>query len=164
MIEKLYTVYRDDVYRYLVSLTHDAARAEDLLSETFLQALQSIDRFEARSGEKTWLFGIARHLWLQDLRRRRPTVCYDDLLGLYVEDTLPDTAVQRELLARIRALLEQKDERTRGWWHCGCRASLMTASPRNWASARVRPGLLTAGHATGSRKLCERRGCCDLRT
>lgn len=53
MIEKLYTVYRDDVYRYLVSLTHDAARAEDLLSETFLQALQSIDRFEARSGEKT---------------------------------------------------------------------------------------------------------------
>ncbi len=113
MIEKLYTVYRDDVYRYLVSLTHDAARAEDLLSETFLQALQSIDRFEARSGEKTWLFGIARHLWLQDLRRRRPTVCYDDLLGLYVEDTLPDTAVQRELLARIRALLEQKDERTR---------------------------------------------------
>ena len=38
---------------------------------------------------------------------------YDDLLGLYVEDTLPDTAVQRELLRRIRDLLAQKDERTR---------------------------------------------------
>ncbi len=113
MMEELYTAYRDDVYRYLVSLTHDPAWAEDLLSETFLQALQSIDRFEARSGEKTWLFGIARHLWLQDLRRRRPTVGYDDLLGLYVEDTLPDTAVQRELLRRIRDLLAQKDERTR---------------------------------------------------
>lgn len=113
MMEELYTAYRDDVYRYLVSLTRDPARAEDLLSETFLQALQSIDRFEARSGEKTWLFGIARHLWLQDLRRRRPTVSYDDLLGLYVEDTLPDTAVQRELLGRIRVLLARKDERTR---------------------------------------------------
>lgn len=113
MMEELYTAYRDDVYRYLVSLTHDPTRAEDLLSETFLQAIQSIDRFEARSGEKTWLFGIARHLWLQDLRRRRPTVGYDDLLGLYVEDTLPDTAVQRELLGRIQELLAQKDERTR---------------------------------------------------
>ena len=34
MMEELYTAYRDDVYRYLVSLTHDPVRAEDLLSET----------------------------------------------------------------------------------------------------------------------------------
>ena len=72
-VEELYHRYRDDVFRYLCSLTHDPAWAEDLLSETFLQAIQSIDRFEARSGEKTWLFGIARHLWLQDLRRQRPS-------------------------------------------------------------------------------------------
>lgn len=37
-IEQIYTQYRQDVYRYLCSLTRDAALAEDLLSETFLRA------------------------------------------------------------------------------------------------------------------------------
>lgn len=39
-VEELYRAYRDDVYRYLCSLTRDPAQAEDLLSETFLKALQ----------------------------------------------------------------------------------------------------------------------------
>ena len=34
-IEQIYTQCRQDVYRYLCSLTRDAALAEDLLSETF---------------------------------------------------------------------------------------------------------------------------------
>ena len=37
------TLYRDHhkaVYRYLCSLTHDAALAEDLLSETFIKAMK----------------------------------------------------------------------------------------------------------------------------
>ena len=32
-IEQIYTQYRQDVYRYLCSLTRDAALAEDLLSD-----------------------------------------------------------------------------------------------------------------------------------
>ena len=38
-IEQIYTQYRQDVYRYLCSLTRDAALAEDLLSETFLRRM-----------------------------------------------------------------------------------------------------------------------------
>ena len=117
MIEKLYTAYRDDVYRYLVSLTHDAARAEDLLSETFLQALQSIDRFEARSGEKTWLFGIARNIWLESLRKRRDTVSLDDpeamLERCLGRDTLADTTDARRALARVRELLGEMNPKAR---------------------------------------------------
>ena len=64
-VEELYATYRDDLFRYLCSLTHDPAQAEDLLSETFLQALQSAGSFRGRSSEKTWLFGIARNLWLR---------------------------------------------------------------------------------------------------
>ena len=38
-VEELYHRYRDDVFRYLCSLCHDPALAEDLLSETFLTAI-----------------------------------------------------------------------------------------------------------------------------
>ena len=112
-LEELYRAYRDDVYRYLYSLTRDAAQAEDLLSETFLQALQNAASYRGEAGEKTWLFGIARNLWLRALRKRRPTVSFDDLLGLYVEDTLAETAARRALLDRVRTLLAARDARTR---------------------------------------------------
>ena len=112
-VEELYATYRDDLFRYLCSLTHDPAQAEDLLSETFLQALQSAGSFRGQSSEKTWLFGIARNLWLRALRRRRPTVPLEDLAGLAAGEEPADAAAARMLRDRIRTLLAQKDERTR---------------------------------------------------
>ena len=105
-VEELYATYRDDLFRYLCSLTHDPAQAEDLLSETFLQALQSAGSFRGQSSEKTWLFGIARNLWLRALRRRRPTVPLEDLAGLTAGGEPADAAA-------ARVLRDQKDERTR---------------------------------------------------
>ena len=43
------TLYRDHhkaVYRYLCSLTHDAALAEDLLSETFIKAMKKLNTYD----------------------------------------------------------------------------------------------------------------------
>ena len=68
-IEQLFLLYHQNLYHYLLSLTHDAAEAEDLTSETFCKALQSLAGFKEQSSAKTWLFSIARHLWLQQRRR-----------------------------------------------------------------------------------------------
>ena len=114
-MDELYRTYKNDLFRYLVSLTHDPSAAEDLLSETFLQALQSLQSFRGQATEKTWLFGIARNVWLQSLRSkmRGRTVEYSDMLGLYLEDTLTDAVANKALLHRIGELLGQADERSR---------------------------------------------------
>lgn len=112
-VEELYHRYRDDVFRYLCSLAHDPALAEDLLSETFLCAIQKAGSFRGEGSEKTWLFGIARRLWLQTLRKRRPTVEYSDLLGLYVEDTVGQALDTCQLAGRVRQLLDTLPERER---------------------------------------------------
>jgi len=112
-IEELYRRYRDDVYRYLAALTHDPTLAEDLLSETFLCAVQKAGTFRGQSSEKTWLFGIARNLWLQSLRKNRPTVEYNDLLGLYVEDRVGEAYDFRQLAGRVAQLLDALPERER---------------------------------------------------
>ena len=62
-IEELYLMHRQAVFSYLMSLTHDQTLAEDLLSETFLQAMRSLDSFRGDSSVRTWLCGIARNLW-----------------------------------------------------------------------------------------------------
>ena len=82
-LEELYNTYRTDLYRYLCHLTHDPAEAEDLLSETFLRALRRLHTYRGDCAVKTWLFGIAHNVWLESLRKRRPTVSADDLLETY---------------------------------------------------------------------------------
>jgi len=110
-IEQLFLLYYQNLYHYLLSLTHNAAEAEDLTSETFCRALQSLASFKEQSSAKTWLFSIARHLWLQQRRRQGREVTGDLLLQLYAEDTLQDEVLQQQILLRIRELLAQKDTR-----------------------------------------------------
>ncbi len=111
-IERLYMLYKQDVYVYLLSLTHSPGLSEDLLSETFVNAISSIGKFKGQSSVKTWLFSIARNLWLQSLRKEKPTVEYNDLLELYVSDSIAEKLITKETTKRIKDLLLEKDERT----------------------------------------------------
>ena len=113
-LEELYRRYRMDLYRYLCFLTHDPVQAEDLLSETFVRVIKRLPTFRGECEVKTWLFGIARNIWLESLRKRRPTVSADDLLETYLtDDTLPDHTDTRLQWQRVQALLQQKDDRAR---------------------------------------------------
>ena len=149
-IEQIYTQYRQDVYRYLCSLTRDAALAEDLLSETFLRAL-------------TWLFSIARHVWIDGLRRKRHVLSGDELLARYVEEGGPgappfETQVDaRALAARAKELLQTRrpPERCFG---CGRRDIRSRRSHRGAASAKARPARWIFARATGCGSNCRRRG------
>ena len=54
------------------------------------------------------------NVWLESLRKRRPTVSADDLLETYLtDDTLPDHTDTRLQWQRVQALLQQKDDRAR---------------------------------------------------
>jgi RNA polymerase sigma-70 factor (ECF subfamily) len=59
----------DYLYRFALSRLRDAKTAEEVLQETFVAALQSLDRFEGRSSERTWLAGILKHKILDHFRR-----------------------------------------------------------------------------------------------
>ncbi|WP_069998059.1 RNA polymerase sigma factor [Cellulosilyticum sp. I15G10I2] len=111
-IEHLYILYKQDIYRYLMGLTHDSDLSEDLLSETFINAIASISRFKGESSIKTWLFSIARNLWLQSIRRDKHTIEYNDLLELYVSDSIAENLFTKEIIQKIKRLLLEKDLRT----------------------------------------------------
>ena len=112
LIEKIYLEYKQDIYNYLLSITHNPTLSEDLLSETFVKAIYSIGNFKGNSSIKTWLFSIARHLWLQSLRKDKPTVEYSDLLELYVTDSISNNLITKEIANRVTELLKTKDKQT----------------------------------------------------
>lgn len=64
---RLYQDHFDGLFRHLRYLTGDAQTAEELVQDTFVQALSCIARFDGRARFSTWLHGIglnvARHHW-----------------------------------------------------------------------------------------------------
>lgn len=83
-IEKAYTQHAREVYRYLLSLSHDEDLAEELTQETFFRAMRTIGSYEGSCKLSVWLCQIAKHLWYQWLDKRsrlRQVELTDDVPG-----------------------------------------------------------------------------------
>jgi RNA polymerase sigma-70 factor (ECF subfamily) len=59
------------LYYAALALCRDHYDAQDLVQETFAEALRSASRFEGRSAPYTWLYGIMRRRFLQRCRKNR---------------------------------------------------------------------------------------------
>ena len=66
--EMLYYAMKPRLFQYLLSLTFEPSRAEDLLQETFLQLHRSRRTYQPRRPVMPWAFAIARHVFLMDRR------------------------------------------------------------------------------------------------
>jgi RNA polymerase sigma-70 factor (ECF subfamily) len=58
-----------DVARFARSLTRDPSRADDLVQETYLQALRGWHSFHHGADPRRWLFSVCRHAFLRTERR-----------------------------------------------------------------------------------------------
>lgn len=114
-IKTVYKKYKDDVFRYLVSLTHNPTLSEDLVSETFLSALKSLPNFRGDSDIKTWLFSIARYKWYEHLRKKKEDISFDDLAKNYLKDKIDveSLVINKQIVERILSLLEKEPPRTK---------------------------------------------------
>ena len=115
LLKKLFEEHYMDIYRYLYSLCRDVSLAEDLTSETFLEAVKSLASFRGKSDIKTWLFSIARHRWYAWLRRkkREPEQPPLDWLREASGEDPERNVLAGEITARIQELIDAQPERTR---------------------------------------------------
>lgn len=68
--ETLMLRHRTPVHSFLLRLTGERTRAEDLTQETFLRLVRGAAGWEPRAAVRTWLFTIARNLAADDARRQ----------------------------------------------------------------------------------------------
>lgn len=111
-IEDVYRENSRKVYRYLLSLTHDAGLSEELTQETFYQAVKSIERFDGSCKVSTWLCAIAKNLLLSE-RRKHPKT--EELSESVAASTSPEDETlakggRVELLRKLHLLDGEKRE------------------------------------------------------
>jgi len=99
----------DQLFRLAMCLEHNRAEAEDLVQETFTEALQSFHRFEQGTNCRAWLITIMRHLQSKRWRARgRARLISDgdvDLAGtIPFEPPTPQDITDDAMLRALSAL------------------------------------------------------------
>ena len=70
-MDSIYREYSGTVKAFLIRISGNAELAEELTQETFYRAIKSINRFDGKSSLSTWLCSIAKHLYLDAIRKQK---------------------------------------------------------------------------------------------
>lgn len=70
-LEKLYIEYADTVKKFLISITGNIDLSEELMQETFYQAVMSIHRYNGSCKMSVWLCQIAKHRYYDYLKKQK---------------------------------------------------------------------------------------------
>jgi RNA polymerase sigma-70 factor (ECF subfamily) len=83
--EQLVEKYKQPIVSLMFRMLHDLSEAEDLAQTVFVRVYQSASRYEVSAKFSTWIFTIARHVCLNEIRRRSRHPAQS------IESTLPDS-------------------------------------------------------------------------
>jgi RNA polymerase sigma-70 factor, ECF subfamily len=105
----LFARYRIPVYRFVLRMVRNAATAEEINGDVFLDVWRQAATFEGRSAASTWIFSIAHFKALTALQRRR-----EDELDEEKASAIPDeaddpevTLVKKDKTAALRHCLQK---------------------------------------------------------
>jgi len=79
-LDGLFAAQQPRIYRLCLRMVRDPARAEELAQDAMLTAYQSLPRYRGDSTFSTWLYGIARNLCLNAIRRRGELLSEDGVV------------------------------------------------------------------------------------
>ncbi|MCG8509792.1 MAG: sigma-70 family RNA polymerase sigma factor [Rhodospirillales bacterium] len=95
--------------RYLLR-RHARDEADDLLQETFMQAICHTHRLMAADSPRAWLIGVARHLSLSAIRRRasgRQAVALDEQVLAARTNEAEGTGKEDDRLVAMRTAIDE---------------------------------------------------------
>lgn len=101
----VYHSYVDEVYRFIYARSgFDAALAEDVTQDIFLDVFKGLDRFKGFSSERTWIFRIAQNK-LNDFYRRQyrrgESLVIDDAAQLADFEQTPEKLTEKIFERRL---------------------------------------------------------------
>ncbi|PLS02395.1 RNA polymerase sigma factor [Neobacillus cucumis] len=88
-ISEWFYMYNKDIYHFLVYYI-GSGDVEDLVQEVFIRAIKGFDTYQEKSSPKTWLFSIARHVGIDEIRKRK-RLRKKQIIGFRDEETDKET-------------------------------------------------------------------------
>lgn len=101
--EQIYNTYFKSVYLYVMQLSGSEHIAEEITSDTFFKAINSIDRFRGDCDMRVWLCQIAKNTYFSYLKKNRKELSIDesDLRNVADPNAHVDTQISEQEEARL---------------------------------------------------------------
>lgn len=91
--EECIRAHQGHLYAYILRLSGRPDVAEDIVQEAFVRVLTNLDRFDERYRFSTWLFTIARRLYVNAMQKLKP-IYESDIVGAWQgAGSLPDSGM-----------------------------------------------------------------------
>lgn len=106
--EQLYNTYYMQVYSFVMTLAQNKDISEEITQKTFYRVLTTTKKHRGNSSELTWLFAIAKNLYIDEYRGQKK-ICElgeDGVSDLNIENKFAD----EESAFRIHQVLHGLDE------------------------------------------------------
>lgn len=117
-INRLFRDHYQHLIRFVQRYARNSEDAEDIVQNTFMEALRCADRFSGLSKPSTWLFGIALNLARNQVRRNCADM-YDSVEEDFIEQIVDqhadpaDLIEARELSGKVEILLRSMPAKIR---------------------------------------------------
>ncbi len=79
---RVYDLFIDRIYRFIRFRVRDEEEAKDITQQVFMEAWQSLPRFQLHRPFSAWLFAIARFRLIDHYRRYRPSASLEAVTNL----------------------------------------------------------------------------------
>lgn len=106
----IYQLYVQPIFRYLYSRIGSLQEAEDATAQTFLAALEALDRYHHQGHLAAWLFAIARRKAMDHFRAIKQQVPLENAQDIPVETDLVQQVIQTERIAALAQLVNSLPE------------------------------------------------------
>jgi RNA polymerase sigma-70 factor (ECF subfamily) len=106
-IEALIRAHQDALYAFMLRMSGRPDVAEDIVQEAFVRVLRNLDRFDTRFRFSTWLFTIAKRLYVNAIQKHRPTYDSDAVNDHHGQAMSPGGDIaHREMIQNVRDMLD----------------------------------------------------------
>jgi len=109
-LEAIFNSYFKDVYLFIYSLSKDKYIADDLTSETFFKAINSIDNFKGNCDIKVWLFQIAKNSYYSYVRKNKNLVNLDSVPEIEDDNDVEKSVYSSEESMKIHEIIHDLSE------------------------------------------------------
>ena len=103
--EEIYTTYFSDVYMYIRRLSRDEHLAEEITSETFFKAMNSIESFRGDCDIRVWLCQIAKNCYFTYLKKAKRIDGIEDIETAEQSENFEERFFQKDAAMQIQKVL-----------------------------------------------------------
>ncbi len=115
-IDEIYRKYGEIVYKYVFCLTGNEDITEEIVQDTFLVAVQDINKFKGECKISTWLCQISKYIWYKKLKKQRlrKEISLESIQNsLFIDESIEEKICTKENKMQLFKKLQTLDENTR---------------------------------------------------